>query len=119
MSENEKISYAEFPSRDLDKTKAFFARAFGWSFTDYGPDYTSFSNQGLNGGFFKSDLCSSTKNGAALLVLYSGNLEGTLKNVQAAGGKLSKPVFSFPGGRRFHFVEPGGNELGVWSDVGG
>jgi len=118
MIEHEKLNYVEFPSSDLTKTKAFFERVFGWSFTDYGPDYTAFASQGLDGGFFRSDLSSSTENGAALLVFYSRDLEGTLEKVAIAGGRVIKPIFSFPGGRRFHFVEPSGNEFAVWSDVG-
>ena len=82
------------------------------------PEYCAFSNSGLEGGFFKSELSSSTANGSALIVLYNDNLERTLKEIEAAGGKISQPIFSFPGGRRFHFIEPSGNELAVWSDVG-
>jgi len=117
MTEHEKLSYVEFPARDLNATKAFFEKTFGWEFADYGPEYSSFSGQGLDGGFFKSDLCSSTGNGAALLVFYSKDLEGALEKVTGAGGKVTKPIFSFPGGRRFHFVEPSGNEFAVWSDA--
>jgi predicted enzyme related to lactoylglutathione lyase len=116
---HEKLDYVEYPTRDLNQTKAFFTQAFGWTFTDYGLDYTAFANQGLNGGFYRSDLCSSTSNGAALLVFYSRGLEDTLQRVKSAGGKVIKPVFAFPGGRRFHFTEPCGNEFAVWSDVGG
>lgn len=118
MNEHEKLNYVEFPSQDIAKTKAFFERAFGWSFVDYGPDYTAFADQGLDGGFFRSDLCSSTANGAALLVFYSQDLESTLEKVTRAGGAIAKPIFSFPGGRRFHFTEPSGNEFAVWSEVG-
>lgn len=85
-------------------------------FVDYGPDYTAFSGQGLDGGFFRADLCSTTANGGALLVFYSGDLDDTLSKVVGAGGSIFKPVFSFPGGRRFHFTEPSGNEFAVWSD---
>ena len=116
MSRHEKINYVEYPSRDLTETKRFFEQAFGWSFQDYGPDYAAFSDQGLDGGFFKSDLAARTETGSALVVLYSDNLEGTLNKVEAAGGKVVNPIFSFPGGRRFHFIEPGGNELAVWSE---
>lgn len=116
MNEHEKLNYVEFSSSDLQATKAFFEKAFGWSFVDYGPEYTAFSGQGLDGGFFKADLRSSTANGAALLVFYSNNLESTLSKVSNAGGKIIKPVFDFPGGRRFHFTEPSGNEFAVWSD---
>ena len=118
MNEHEKLNYVEFPASDLQSTKAFFEKAFGWSFVDYGPEYTAFSGQGLDGGFFKANLRSSTSSGAALLVFYSNNLENTLAKVAGSGGKVLKPVFSFPGGRRFHFAEPSGNEFAVWSDVG-
>lgn len=116
MNLHEKINYVEFGSTDLEKTKAFFSKAFGWSFTDYGPDYADLSGAGLNGGFFRSGKASSTASGGALVVLYSEALEETLSRVEEAGGVIVKPVFSFPGGRRFQFIEPGGNELGVWSD---
>lgn len=116
MNEHEKINYVEFPSNNLSQTKAFFSQVFAWEFVDYGPDYTAFSNQGLNGGFYKAQAHSSTRNGAALVVFYSRDLESTLVKVQEAGGSLVKPIFSFPGGRRFHFCEPSGNEFAVWSD---
>ena len=116
MNNNEKINYVEFPAKNLDKTKNFFQSAFGWSFTDYGPEYTAFSDEGLDGGFYRSDLYSSTRNGSALLVFYSSDLEATLAKIERAGGRIEKPVFAFPGGRRFHFSEPSGNEFAVWSD---
>ena len=112
----ESINYVEFPSPDLPATKSFFGEVFGWIFEDYGPEYTAFSNAGLDGGFFKSEKYASTDNGSALIVLYSKDLEATQANIQEAGGNIIKPIFSFPGGRRFHFTEPGGNELAVWSD---
>lgn len=118
MNEHANLNYVEFPARDIKATKAFFSAAFDWSFVDYGPEYTSFSDQGLNGGFYQSDLKSSTENGSALLVLYSTDLEQTLDVVSASGGTIIKPIFSFPGGRRFHFTDPNGNEFGVWSDKG-
>lgn len=118
MSRNDKINYVEFPSRNLAQTKRFFGEVFGWSFQDYGPDYAAFSDQGLDGGFFTSELAARTEAGSALLVLYSDDLEGTLHKVAAAGGTVVKPIFGFPGGRRFHFTEPGGNELAVWSEPG-
>jgi uncharacterized protein len=116
MNEHHKLNCVEFPCADIDSTKRFFAQVFGWSFVDYGPEYSSFINQGLDGGFFKSDLCATTKTGSALLVLYSSQLEETLTKVQAAGGTVVQPIFSFPGGRRFHFTEPSGNEFAVWSE---
>lgn len=117
MNEHEKLNYVEYPSADLPLTKAFFENAFGWSFVDYGPDYTAFSGQGLDGGFYRAEMRSSTANGAALLVFYSKALEETLDKVIKAGGIIVKPIFSFPGGRRFHFTEPSGNEFAVWSGV--
>lgn len=117
MNEHEKINYVEFPAKDIEKAKAFFTTVFGWSFDDYGPEYSAFSNEGLDGGFFKSDLSTSTENGSALIVFYSKDLEGTLSRIEAAGGSIIKPIFSFPGGRRFHFGDPNGNEYAVWSDV--
>jgi len=116
MNLHEKINYVELPAKDLAATKAFFQSAFGWSFTDYGPEYTAFENQGLDGGFFQSDLASSTENGAALIVLYSNQLEATLAKVEKAGGSILKPIYAFPGGRRFHFTEPSGNEFAVWGE---
>ena len=116
MNEHNKLNYVEFPCAAISKTKTFFEQAFGWSFVDYGPDYTSFSNQGLDGGFFKSDLCALTKTGSALLIFYSARLEETLSKVQAAGGVVIRSIFSFPGGRRFHFTEPSGNEFAAWSE---
>ena len=80
-----------------------------------GPDYTAFAEQGIDGGFYQSELSSTTANGAALLVLLSNNLETSLEKVKLAGGEISQEIFSFPGGRRFHFIEPSGNELAVWS----
>jgi len=117
MNQNEKISYVEYPAKDIQATKDFFSQAFGWSFQDYGPDYTTFSNQGIDGGFFKSDLRSSASDGAALIVFYSQDLEATQSKIEEAIGVIVKPIFSFPGGRRFHFTEPSGNEFAVWSDI--
>lgn len=114
-----KINYVEFACRDLEATKAFFRQAFGWLFTDYGPDYMSFEGEGLNGGFFKADLASTTAAGGALVVFYSERLEETEAFVNVAGGEIVKPIFDFPGGRRFHFKEPSGNEFAVWSEKGG
>jgi predicted enzyme related to lactoylglutathione lyase len=116
MNQHEKINYVEFPAKDLSGTKRFFQSVFGWSFTDYGPEYIAFENQGLDGGFFQSELASSTAKGAALIVLYSDQLEATLAKVEQAGGAIVRPIYSFPGGRRFHFTEPSGNEFAVWGE---
>lgn len=117
MTGHEKINYVEFPARNIELAKTFFTSVFGWSFTDYGPDYTAFSNEGINGGFFKSDLIASTEQGSALIVFYSNDLEQTQAKIARAGGSILKPIFVFPGGRRFHFGDPNGNEYAVWSDV--
>ena len=116
MTKNNKINYIEIPVKNIAVTKAFFIEVFGWSFVDYGPDYCSFAAQGVDGGFFTSDLVVSTKNGSPLIVLYSNALEATLDKIEQAGGNIIKPIFSFPGGRRFHFSDPNGNELAVWSE---
>lgn len=115
MNTHETINYVEFPAKDLPATKAFFIQAFGWTFEDFGPEYTAFTGQGLDGGFFQSDQASSTDNGAALIVFYSQALEATQAKIEQAGGKIIKPIFAFPGGRRFHFSEPSDNEFAVWS----
>ncbi|NOX89552.1 MAG: VOC family protein [Calditrichaeota bacterium] len=117
MNNHEKINYVEFPAKNIKSAKDFFTSVFGWSFIDYGPEYTAFSNEGIDGAFFKSDLSVSVKNGSALIVFYSKDLEKTLSKVENAGGSIIKPIFSFPGGRRFHFSDPNGNEYAVWSDM--
>ena len=117
MNEHEKINYVEFPAKDMDATKAFFSEVFAWSFVDYGPDYTAFSNEGLDGGFFRADLSSSAANGSALIVFYSKELEQTKDKIEQAGGAILQETYEFPGGRRFHFAEPSGNEFAVWSDI--
>ena len=117
MNEHEKINYVEFPAKDLEATKAFFSADFGLSFTDYGPEYAAFSNQGIDGGFYQSSLSASCSNGCALIVFYSRDLEKTQAGITQAGGTIIKPVFTFPGGRRFHFADPNGNEYAVWSET--
>lgn len=114
--EHEKINYIEFASRDLPASKAFFQQVFNWQFTDYGPEYSAFHNAGIDGGFFPGEHASATVTGGALVIFYSENLEATQNKILEAKGIIVKEIFSFPGGRRFHFMEPGGNELAVWSD---
>jgi len=116
MNQHEKINYVELPSKNLESTKAFFTEVFSWNFTDYGPEYTAFSDEGLDGGFYLAPLASTTANGSALIVFYSQDLNATLTKVKNAGGEIVKPIFVFPGGSRFHFTEPSGNEFAVWSD---
>ncbi|WJY14375.1 VOC family protein [Pectobacteriaceae bacterium CE90] len=117
MNQHEKLNYVEFAAKDLDATKSFFTTVFGWDFVDYGPEYTAFANQGLDGGFYKSDACSQTITGGALLIFYSADIEATLSNVLQNGGEVVRPIFAFPGGCRFHFLEPSGNEFAVWSEA--
>ncbi|RWG84981.1 VOC family protein [Mesorhizobium sp.] len=114
MKLNGKLDYLELPATGgtLDSVKSFYSAAFSWSFTDYGPTYSAFA-EGLDGGFQADAGEASPK---PLPVLYSENLEETLKAVENAGGTIVKPIFSFPGGRRFHFTDPAGNELAVWSE---
>lgn len=116
---HEKLNYVEFAARDLAATKAFFAATFGWQFVDYGPDYCAFEGQGLDGGFYRADLCGQSAQGSALLVFYSADIAATQARVFQHGGIIIRPLFDFPGGRRFHFVEPSGNEFAVWSEPTG
>ncbi len=117
MNQHEKINYVEFPARNMRATKRFFADVFGWRFKEFGSEYAAFYNQGIDGGFFRSDLESVTSKGSALVVFYSADLESTQIKIEKAGGKITQPIFSFPGGRRFHFTEPSGNEFAVWSNI--
>ena len=116
MPTDKKINYLELPMTDFDAAEAFYSKAFGWTFVDYGPDYRSFSDGTMDGGFFRSELKSQTAGGAALIVIFAEDLEAVRDGVVAAGGTIHKAIFSFPGGRRFHFQDTHGNELAVWSD---
>lgn len=113
---DQKINYLELPARDLDAVQGFYEKAFGWSFTDYGPQYRAFNDGFIDGGFRRAEAASSTRNGAALIVLYARDLEATRDTVLRHGGTVVQEIFPFPGGRRFHFEDPNGNELAVWSD---
>ncbi|MGU3807370.1 VOC family protein [Vibrio diabolicus] len=116
MHQHEKLNYVEFGSTNINATKQFFERTFDWTFIDYGPEYSAFSGQGLDGGFFKSEFVNQTANGGALLVFYSSDIQATQIKVEQHGGKIIRPIFKFPGGCRFHFTEPSGNEFAVWSE---
>jgi len=111
-----KIHYVELAAHDLEATKAFFSKAFGWGFQAYGPDYVGLKNVGLDGGFYRKNLKSNADAGGALVILYSSDLEATQREVEGAGGQIKLAIFPFPGGRRFHFLEPSGNEFAVWTD---
>jgi uncharacterized protein len=112
-SNDGRMDYIEFPAADIPKAKAFYSEAFGWKFTDYGPDYTSFDDGRLAGGFNKEQ---PVVHGGVLVVLYASDLAATEAKVRAEGGKIVKDSFAFPGGRRFHFADPNGNGLAVWSE---
>lgn len=116
MPQHEQINYVEFPAKNLDATKEFFKEVFSFSFEDFGPDYTAFSNAGLNGGFYRSKLNASVAKGSALVVFYSENLESTMEKIKRSNGVITQDIFTFPGGRRFHFCDPSDNEFAVWSD---
>ena len=109
-----KIDYVEFSSGDMAASKGFLAQAFGWGFVDYGPQYQAFADAGMDGGI---DGTGQAAAGGALVILKTDDLEGAKARVESSGGVVTKAIFAFPGGRRFHFREPGGVEMGVWSEV--
>jgi predicted enzyme related to lactoylglutathione lyase len=111
--QDRRMDYIEFAATDVQEAKRFYAEVFGWEFTDYGPDYSSFTDGRMNGGF---RLEPEVTAGGPLVVLYSTNLEEIQAKVREAGGRIVRETFEFPGGRRFHFTDPGGNELAIWSD---
>jgi len=106
------IDNIEFNVSDIARSKAFYASVFGWRFTDYGPTYTEFSDGRLTGGFTTGE---AVRTGGPLVILYADDLEGTQQRLEAAGAKISRATFAFPGGRRFHFIDPDGYELAVWT----
>jgi predicted enzyme related to lactoylglutathione lyase len=117
MNASPKINYLELPASDLEKTKVFFSQVFDWQFTDYGPEYIAFDQAaGLDGGFYLSDQSAKVVTGSVLVIFYSDDLDHTQAKVEAVGGQISQAIFAFPGGRRFHFLDPNGNEFAVWSE---
>ena len=117
MPTDRHINYLELPAADLAAVKRFYGDAFGWRFKDWGPDYVSFEGAGIDGGF-RGDgaVRPATPGTGVLVVIYANDLEETLRRVESAGAAIVRPIFSFPGGRRFHFRDPAGNELAVWSE---
>ncbi len=111
--QDRRVDYIEFSTHNIEETKRFYSNVFDWEFTDYGPDYTSFSDGRLRGGF---SVESEVKPGGPLVVLYSTNLSEVEARISDAGGQIIRETLEFPGGRRFHFTDPSGNELAVWSD---
>lgn len=116
MPKDQKIDYVELPAKDFSTQQAFFEAVFNWEFTSYGPEYHAFTDGHIDGGFYQSDAKSLASSGAALVIFYALDLESVEARVVAAGGEISTPVFDFPGGRRFHFTDPHGNEYAVWTD---
>ena len=111
--QDRRIDYIEFNVADITRSKEFYGTAFGWTFTDYGPDYCEFSDGRMKGGF---DGTGPVTAGGPLVVLYGSDLVDIVGAIEAAGGRIVKPIFEFPGGRRFHFTDPDGYELAVWSE---
>lgn len=109
---HEQVQYLEFLSADIKQAKKFYTEAFGWTFTDYGPEYSAFEGEYVDGGFTSG----KPVKGSILVVIYSQDIETTKQKVIKAGGTLVKDIFAFPGGKRFHFADPDGNELAVWSE---
>ena len=108
---HQQVQYIEFLSKDVQRAKEFYSKSFGWKFTDYGPDYTSFEGSYVDGGFTTGEPI----NGTVLVILYSNDLVATKQQVIDAGGTIVKDIFEFPGGKRFHFTDPDSYELAVWS----
>ncbi len=117
MHEHEKINYLELPVKEMNASKEFFSQVFAWTFIDYGDEYCAFSDAGVEGGFYKSKNSVSIAQGSALIVFYSQDIDATQLKIEKAGGKIVKPIFSFPGGQRFHFRDPSENEFAVWSEA--
>ena len=108
------INYIEFRALDLEKIKAFYTKVFDWTFTDYGPSYTAFENRGVKGGFELTD--KKIVNGV-LVVIHHRNLSQVKTKIIECEGQITKDIFSFPGGKRFEFLDPSGNELAVWTEI--
>ncbi len=107
------INYIEFSVGDVARSKAFYGKAFGWEFTDYGPNYAEFASGELRGGFAGSETVTP---GGPMVVLYGDDLDDVMAGIKAAGGTITKPTYEFPGGERFHFTDPDGYELAVWRE---
>ena len=113
MAANLKIDYIEMPASDFDAVEAFYTSVFNWTFENFGDEYRAFSDGKIDGGFYRSANVASVDAGATLIIFYADHLEEVESDVIAAGGVIVKPIFSFPGGRRFQFTDPHGNELAV------
>ncbi len=112
--QDRRVDYIEFLTTNIEETKRFYSEVFRWEFTDYGPEYTSFTDGRLGGGFA---LAPEVAAGGPLVVLYATKLEEIAASIRGSGGRIVRDPFEFPGGRRLHFTDPSGNELAVWSDL--
>lgn len=117
MSDHHHFNYIELPATDIAAMKAFYSAVFGWDYVDYGPSYAAITGAGMDGGFDADAGARNPSNQGALVILYSDDLEATEQAMKAAKGEITVPIFDFPGGRRFHFKDPSGNELAVWTTV--
>lgn len=108
------FNYIELPTENMAAMKAFYTAVFGWSYVDYGDTYAAIEGAGLEGGFDAASARKPSNNGP-LVVIYSDDILASLTSVQSAGAHITVPIFSFPGGRRFHFADPSGNELAIWT----
>lgn len=109
------IDYVELTVTDLDGAERFYAEAFGWEFADHGPAYAGILGDGGEVGGLRLD-AEPPRPGGPLVLLFSADLDATVAAVEAAGGRITDGPYAFPGGRRFHFADPSGNELGVWAE---
>ncbi|RPJ59564.1 MAG: VOC family protein [Acidobacteria bacterium] len=109
-----RVDYVEFGAIDIKGTRRFYERVFGWQFEDYGPDYTSFRDGRLGGGFIRD---APVRPANPLIVIYAARLEEVEAKIRSEGGRIVRPAYEFPGGRRFHFTDPSGNELAVWTEA--
>jgi uncharacterized protein len=116
MTAENKIDYIEIPAKDLQAVQGFFESLFGWEFESYGPDYCSFNDGRIAGGFYRSDARATVDGGSVLVVFYNADLDAAVARVKQAGGRITREIYSFPGGRRFHFEDPSGNEYATWSE---
>lgn len=112
-----RIDYVEFAAPNLEASKSFYAEVFGWRFNDYGPAYAGIQSASGDGEAGGLDGNGSAGSGAPLVMIFSADLTATLDSVSGAGGRITVEPFDFPGGRRFHFTDPGGNEVGVWTSA--
>ena len=115
MRNEGRIDYVEIPVTDIAAARDFLGAMFGWEFQEWGPDYSSFSDGHLDGGLCRADAAAPAT--GVLLVFYSEDLERDVERVKKLGATVSKEIFEFPGGRRFHFVEPAGVEFAMWSST--